>query len=94
MNDNHPQPTRLINVGATEIINLLRTKEDNSLYEKNILTPSNPVIKIESSTAINDAVITVQQVPEIYSLTGRKITSKNNLPKGVYIINGKKYIIK
>lgn len=73
---------------------ILRTKEDNSLYEKNILTPSNPVIKIESSTAINDAVITVQQVPEIYSLTGRKITSKNNLPKGVYIINGKKYIIK
>ena len=73
---------------------VLRTKESNSLVEKNILTPSSPIINIGGSTAINNATKIVQQDPEIYSLTGRKITSPEKLPKGFLIINGKKHICK
>ena len=32
MNDNQPQPTRLINVRAIYITNLLRTKEDRKNF--------------------------------------------------------------
>lgn len=75
---------------------VMRTRESNSLFEKDILTPSSPIIKVENSTDINDATTTGQQAAEIYGLTGRKISTGNKssekLPKGVYIINGKKYI--
>lgn len=73
---------------------VMRTKESRSLLQKDILTPSNPVIKIENLTAIKNAVITEQPITEIYSLTGRKMPSPKKLPKGLFIVNGKKYIYK
>ena len=73
---------------------VMRTKESRSLLQKDILTPSNPIIKIENSTAIKDAAITEQPITEIYSLTGRKMPSPKKLPKGLFIVNGKKYIYK
>jgi hypothetical protein len=73
---------------------VMRTKESKSFLQKDILTPSNPVIKIENSTAIKDAAITEQPVSEIFSLTGRKITFKEKQLKGLYIINGRKHIYK
>ena len=73
---------------------VMRTKESKSFLQKDILTPSNPVIKIENSTAIKDAAITEQPVSEIFCLTGRKITSKEKQLKGLYIINGRKHIYK
>ena len=30
----------------------------------------------------------------VYSLSGQKISDKTNLPKGIYIVNGRKMIVK
>lgn len=73
---------------------VLRTKESGSSVEKDVLTPYPLVLYIEGSTAIKDATITIKQTPTIYSLSGRKITSSEKLPKGLLIINGKKHINK
>lgn len=70
---------------------VLRTKEDGASVEREVLTSYSPTINIENTSAIDDATITERQNPEIYSLTGRKVSSSSpeELPKGLYIINGK-----
>lgn len=46
----------------------------------------------------DDATVVVPQNSSIYDLSGRKVAGKaselNTLPKGMYIVNGKKYIVK
>ena len=50
----------------------------------------------DDATKINRMATDVMTVPGIYDLQGRKITGNSQwqgqLPKGVYIINGKKVV--
>ena len=48
------------------------------------------------STGINDIVVSNTKPLDIYTISGLKVNAKNaeSLPAGVYIINGKKKIIK
>ena len=41
-------------------------------------------------------VVTDDAAPEIYDLTGKRIETENisNLPAGIYISNGRKYIVR
>ena len=54
------------------------------------------VVIVKDATGINTpatATTTTQQ--SIYTLSGVRLSNDlNNLPKGIYIVNGKKYIVK
>ena len=77
---------------------VLKAKLDGSSVEKELLTSSFPTVRIENPTAINDIPAAAPQQRDVFSLSGRKlptsISSPERLPKGFYIINGKKYITK
>ena len=55
-------------------------------------------IKPISSTGIKDILMTDGEKHDIYDLQGRKVkaktTSLDGLPNGIYIVNGKKIILK
>ena len=74
---------------------VLKLQEDGSDVVKEVLTPAFPKVTIGNGTSIA-GVKQSEQAPEIYSLTGRRLSSSaappEKLPKGIYIINGKKYI--
>ena len=74
---------------------VLRLQEEGSDVVKEVLTPAFPKVTIGNGSSIAGVKLS-EQTPEIYSLTGRKVSSStaspDNLPKGIYIINGKKYI--
>ena len=56
------------------------------------------IIKPISSTDIKELLMTDGEMHDIYNLQGRKVkvkaSSPDGLPKGIYIINGKKMILK
>ena len=45
-------------------------------------------------TSINAATLFDDNDGDIYDLSGRKINDSKSLPKGVYVKNGKKYVVK
>ena len=53
-------------------------------------------LPMDFSTGINDAVVSSAKPLDIYTISGLKVNTKSTdkLPAGVYIINGKKKIIK
>ena len=54
------------------------------------------VSSLAHKTGINDAVVSSAKPLDIYTISGLKVNTKSTdkLPAGVYIINGKKKIIK
>ena len=76
---------------------VLRLQEDESGVMKDVLTPTSPKVTVGNGSAIAGVKLS-EQTPEIYGLTGRKVssstTSPDNLPKGIYIFNGKKVLAK
>ena len=60
------------------------------------LKPADFIYSVGSATSIN--AIMAGQPADVYTLTGSKVrhaaTSLDGLPKGVYIVNGKKVIVK
>lgn len=82
------------NLPAGEYTIVLRMQEDGSSVERDVLTPEFPKVTIGSGgSAIADIPADAPQ-PDIYTLSGHKLpTSRpDNLPKGLYISKGKKYI--
>ena len=55
-----------------------------------------PYLRIGNAgeTGIGHSTFNVQHSTEIYDLTGRKVLNVENLKGGVYIVNGKKVVIK
>ena len=51
-------------------------------------------LKKFGSTGIDNSEFTIQNSEFIYDLSGRRITDTEHLEKGVYIVNGKKVVIK
>ena len=51
---------------------------------------------IETPTSITPTTITQQPSPDgyVYDLTGRRFSTTQSLPKGIYISNGKKFVVK
>ena len=56
--------------------------------------PVNKSIGLGLPTAIHPNTYTVKQANEVYTLQGIKINDATNLPSGIYVRNGKKFIIK
>jgi len=56
------------------------------------------ILPIKNSTGINGVEVSDGEVFDVYNLSGRKVkakaTSLDGLPKGIYIINGKKVVNK
>ena len=76
---------------------VLKMKRDESTFERNVLTPEFPKVTIgNGGSAIADIPAAAPPQGDIFTLSGRKLppTSSDNLPKGLYISKGKKYISK
>lgn len=56
--------------------------------------PVNKSIGLGLPTAIHPNTYTVKQAKGVYTLQGIKINDATNLPSGIYVRNGKKFIIK
>ena len=48
----------------------------------------------ENATGVVLSIVNGQQTTEIYDLTGRKVLNVENLKGGVYIVNGRKVVVK
>jgi hypothetical protein len=80
---------------ADEYSIVLKMHEDGSTVERNVLTPGFPTATLGSGgSAIADIPAAAPQQDDVFTLSGRKLppTSSDNLPKGLYISKGKKYI--
>ena len=80
---------------AGEYSIVLKMQEDGSAVERNVLTPAFPTVTIGSGgSAIADIPAAAPTQGDVFTLSGRKLppASSDNLPKGVYISKGKKYI--
>lgn len=77
---------RIDGAGATEIRDFLSGSSINVTFAK------------QGQSGIDDITADTYKEPEIYTLQGRRITLAgrkiSDLPKGIYIINGKKQLIK
>ena len=64
---------------------------ESSLFSKNLHSPLFPYQK-----AGEDASFLSQKGKEgiVYDLSGRRVSLRNRIPKGVYIQNGKKVVVK
>ena len=52
-------------------------------------------VNIESlTTGINDIKQEIGKIAPVYNLNGTRAKNTKNMPKGVYIINGKKVMVK
>jgi hypothetical protein len=71
-------------------------------YLQNISTGDYPImpdkdITINGSynyTSIEDIVVEKENVDAIYNLNGLRVTDTDNLRSGIYIMNGKKVLVK
>ena len=71
------------------------TNEGRTIGFWNAGDNNNPVefVAVDVETAIEDVWVGVESVQEVYNLTGVRVgTDLKQLPKGVYIVNGKKVV--
>lgn len=82
------------NLPAGEYTIVLRMQEDGSSVERDVLTSEFPKVTLGSGGSAIADIPADAPSPDIYTLSGRKLppASADNLPKGLYISKGKKYI--
>lgn len=87
----------LITNGA-DLVELKFSKSGNVMIDNiTFVTPQETKVRFAGSNANVTGIgsITIDQQEDIFDLSGRKIdTNRSQLPKGVYIINNKKVVIK
>lgn len=48
----------------------------------------------DETTGVNTITVALEEPTEIYDISGRKLNTSDNLKSGIYIINGKKVVVK
>ena len=103
-NIKHTRPTGFNNVEVEEIITGATSSIlDESLFKKGnivycvVTLPNGKTLisdKIDTGTTNIVNVNSDTEKNEIYNLRGLRITDTDGLPRGIYIINGKKTFVK
>ena len=88
----------VLTANGTDLVELRFSKGgDVQISNITFATPQEDKVHFAGSNAIVTGIgdITIDQQEEIFDLSGRKIdTDRSQLPKGIYIINNKKVVIK